>query len=116
MIRDHPLTGVGVGSFTSQLAEQAQAGEQIEPVHNLPLLASAELGILGFILMIGLFISIAQVIGKVQSPKAILMSATLVGLGITSLFDHNLWSLAPGRILLGLVLGLWAGQIGGNGE
>jgi hypothetical protein len=29
---------------------------------------------------------------------------------VISLFDHYLWTLAPGRLMLGLVIGLFAGQ------
>jgi O-antigen ligase len=111
MIRQYPLAGVGIGSFIIELSNKAVAGAPIEPVHNVFLLATAELGVVGLIVMIGLFISIALNIIKAKSPQAILASATLTGLGIISLFDHYLWTLAPGRLLLGLALGLWAGQI-----
>jgi hypothetical protein len=30
---------------------------------------------------------------------------------VISLFDHYLWTIAPGRVMLGLALGLWAGQV-----
>jgi hypothetical protein len=46
-----------------------------------------------------------------KSPHSILASAVLVGLGTISLFDHYLWTLAPGRIMVGVTVGLWAGQI-----
>ena len=86
-------------------------GAPIEPVHNVFLLITAEIGIVGLILIIGLFISITIKICKAHSPQAILASATLTGLGVISLFDHYLWTLAPGRMILGLALGLWAGQV-----
>ncbi len=111
MIRKHPITGVGIGSFVIQLSKTAIAEAQIEPVHNIFLLVTTELGIIGLLLMIGLFISIALSIYKSESPRAILASATLTGFGIISLFDHYLWTLAPGRMLLGLAIGLWAGQV-----
>jgi len=111
MIRQHPLTGVGIGSFIIELSNTAVTGAPIEPVHNIFLLVTTELGVVGLILMIGLFIFIALNIFKAKSPQAILASATLTGLGVISLFDHYLWTLAPGRIMLGLALGLWAGQV-----
>ena len=111
MMREHPLTGVGIGSFILELADYAIEGASIEPVHNIFLLAGSELGIVGLLLVICLFISIALIIVKTQKPKAILASATLAGLGVISLFDHYLWTLAPGRIMLGLALGLWIGQV-----
>jgi hypothetical protein len=47
---------------------------------------------------------------KTQYPNAILAGATLTGLGVISLFDHYLWTLAPGRLMLGLLIGLFVGQ------
>jgi len=111
MIRQHPFTGVGIGSFIIELSNTAVKGAPIEPVHNIVLLTTAELGIVGLILVMGLFISIALNIYKANSPKAVLASATLAGLGVISLFDHYLWTLAPGRMMLGLAFGLWAGQV-----
>jgi len=111
MIRQHPLTGVSVGSFILKLADFAPQDASIEPVHNIPLLIGAELGIPGLILVTGIFLSIAYLSAGAQSPESILASAMLAGLGIISLFDHYLWTLAPGRIILGLILGLWAGNI-----
>jgi O-antigen ligase len=111
MFQRYPLTGVGIGSFVLELSKTAVEGVLVEPVHNVFLLVTAELGIGGLILLIGLFISIALQIFKTKSPQAILASATLTGVGIISLFDHYLWTLAPGRIMLGLALGLWAGQV-----
>jgi len=39
-----------------------------------------------------------------------MIGALLAGLAVISLFDHYLWTLAPGRLMLGFVLGLWEGQ------
>lgn len=110
MIREHPLWGVGTGSFIIQLSETAIEGAIIEPVHNFPLLIGSELGIFGFLVLAGLFVAIVLKIVKGQSPQAILASGTLAGIGVISFFDHYLWSIAPGRIMLGLALGLWLGQ------
>ena len=111
MLRNQPLTGVGIGSFIIELSSYAVEGAIIEPVHNIFLLAGSELGIPGLVLVIGLFISIAWNIFKTKTPRAILASAAVAGLGVISLFDHYLWTLAPGRIMLGLALGLWMGQL-----
>jgi len=111
IFQQYPLTGVGIGSFVINLSTYAIEGASIEPVHNIFLLAGSELGIVGGLLMFGLCISIVLNILKAQTPKAILASATITGLGVISLFDHYLWTVAPGRIMLGLALGLWMGQI-----
>jgi O-antigen ligase len=110
MIRERPLMGAGIGSFIIQLAGRAGEGYVIEPVHNILLLVGAELGIPGLLLMTALAISFAYGLSTIQNPNAILAGATITGLGVIGLFDHYLWTLAPGRLMLGLVLGLWAGQ------
>jgi O-antigen ligase len=110
IIGEYPLTGVGIGSFIIELARRAGEGYVIEPAHNVLLLAGAELGIPGLLLVIALSISFVYRLFKTQNPKAVLAGATLAGLGIISLFDHYLWTLAPGRFMLGLVVGLFVGQ------
>ena len=111
MIQQHPLLGIGVGSFILNLAEQALPGYIIEPAHSLPLLVVSELGLGGAVILVGLAGVIARRIWQNHDPKVVLISAALVGLCVTSLFDHSLWTLAPGRIFLAMVLGLWAGQV-----
>ena len=110
MIRQVPLTGVGIGAFMIELAGRAGEGYVIEPAHNILLLAGAELGIPGLLLVIALSISFLYRLIQTKDPNAILAGATLAGLGIISLFDHYLWTLAPGRLILGLVVGLFLGQ------
>ena len=110
MSREYPLTGVGIGSFILELAGRAGEGYVVEPAHNILLLAGAELGIPGLLLVMAFFISFLFRLFKTQSPRAILVGATLMGLGVISLFDHYLWTLAPGRLMLGLVAGLFVGQ------
>jgi hypothetical protein len=110
LITEYPLTGVGIGAFIIELSRRAGVGYVIEPAHNISLLAGAELGIPGLLLVIVLFISFLYRLFKTQNPNAILAGAILTGLGVISLFDHYLWTLAPGRIMLGLVIGLFVGQ------
>jgi O-antigen ligase len=111
MIRMHPFLGLGIGSFILELTNTAVEGAPIEPVHNVFLLIVAELGVVGLILMIGLLVSVALAIIRSKSPRAILASAMVTGIAVISLFDHYFWTLAPGRLMLGLALGLWAGQV-----
>jgi O-antigen ligase len=110
MIREYPLTGVGIGAFIIELASRAGEGYVIEPVHNIFLLTGAELGIPGMLLMSALAVSFAYHLFKTQNQNAILVGATITGIGVIGLFDHYLWTLAPNRLMLGLILGLWAGQ------
>jgi O-antigen ligase len=111
IFQDQPLTGVGIGAFIVELASYAVEGAPIEPVHNVLLLAGSELGLFGALLLLVLFFSMAVTLVKSRSPRAILGGAVVAALGLIALFDHYLWSLAPGRIMLGLALGLWMGQV-----
>ena len=111
MIQANPISGVGIGSFVLQLAGSAIEGAPIEPVHNVFLLIGSELGILGMLITAFLIISMIVKGSKVRTSQATLASAALAGIGMIGLFDHYLWSIAPGRLMLGLALGLWAGQV-----
>lgn len=111
MIRLHPVMGGGIGSFVLELARRAPIGYVVEPVHNLPLLVANDLGIGGVIVLVGLCFVILQSVYRACRPETIILSAALLSLLATSLFDHSLWTLSPGRIFLGLMLGLWAGQM-----
>lgn len=111
VIQQRPVLGVGIGSFILNLQQHALPGYIIEPVHNLPLLVVSELGIVSAVILVGLVVPVTKHIWEAHQPKVVLISAALVGLAATSLFDHSLWTQAPGRILLAMVLGLWSGQV-----
>ena len=109
-IRERPLTGVGAGQGILELARRAANGYIIEPVHNVPLLVTSELGLPGGLLFLGLSVAVIYATIRARRPEQILFSALVVGLGVIAMFDHYLWTLAPGRVLLALVLGLFAAQ------
>jgi O-antigen ligase len=111
MIATHPFLGSGAGTFALDLARRAPLGYLVEPVHNLPLLVASDLGLPGLLILLGLTTAFFGTVRKVRRPEAIILSAAVLGLGVTSLFDHALWTLAPGRVLIGFMLGLWAGQV-----
>jgi O-antigen ligase len=110
LFQEFPLTGVGIGSFIIELGRRAGEGYVVEPAHNILLIAAAELGLPGLLIVISLLAMFAYRLFKTQTPNAILAGAALTGLGVVSLFDHYLWTLAPGRVMLGLLIGLFVGQ------
>ncbi len=114
--KERPLTGVGIGSFVIQLAEREGERNFVEPVHNIPLLILAELGIVGVILLLAICISMVWELRITKRVNLILIGALLAGMGSIALFDHYFWSLAPGRIMLGLTFGLWLGQVAKDDE
>lgn len=105
--KEHPLRGIGIGSFVIQIAEREGERNFVEPVHNIPLLILSELGVFGFILLLAIVLIVGRKLLQTDSPKTIIIGAIVAGLGTIAFFDHYLWTLAPGRILLGLVIGLW---------
>jgi hypothetical protein len=111
IIQKQPILGVGIGSYSLALSQHVAAFYDIEPVHNIPMLAWSELGPGGVIALTGLGIMVAFRTFKARRPLTIIFSAILAGLFVVSLFDHYLWTLAPGRLLAGTMLGLWAGQV-----
>jgi len=115
LIKEHPVLGGGAGSFVIQLAQRAGEFYLVEPVHNIPLLVMSELGIFGLILLIAIVIMIGKTFLQSNNPNVILVGALLGGLGVIGMLDHYFWTLAPGRLMLGLVLGLWEGQVARDG-
>ncbi len=114
VLRQHPLLGSGAGTFVVNLAQHAGVGYVIEPAHNLLLLISSELGIPGALILLGAFLTLLRSVWTARATRSlpsVLFGAALIGLSVTGLFDHSLWTLAPSRILLALILGLWAGQV-----
>ena len=90
---------------------------QWQPIHNIYLLIGSEIGILGLIVflvfMIGLLIDRFRFLIKNKNSEignllliVGLMFVSLLGFG---LFDHFLWTLQPGRLMLWLVLGIILG-------
>ncbi|MFN8413874.1 MAG: O-antigen ligase family protein [Anaerolineales bacterium] len=110
-IKEKPITGLGAGSFIIQLANRSGQFNFVEPVHNIPLLVFSELGLVGIILLLAIIIILARRTVTSTNPKIILSGTLLAGMGTIALFDHYLWSLAPGRMMFALVLGLWQGQV-----
>ncbi len=88
-----------------------------EPVHNLYLLIGAELGWLGllsFLLFLGMvaWSKRSRELWRAASPEWAIVMAMLVALLVAGLFDHYLWTIQPGRLMLWLVIGLCLSQLG----
>ncbi len=87
---------------------------QWQPIHNIYLLMASEIGALGllaFLLFVGkLLTSRANLVYSNQS----LVSALLCSLLALGLFDHFLWTIQPGRLMLWLTIGLVMGLTKAN--
>ncbi len=112
MVKQHPLTGVGYKNFVLAMdsyTDKVLAPHQYQPVHNIYLLIAAESGlvVLGlFFFIIGAVIFYAFFDG-LDILKITLMSLLVMFLFI-GFFDHYLWTIQQGRLMLFLTLGFLA--------
>lgn len=105
IIKKHPWVGVGLGNYTLAVhdeLESARPGTAYQPVHNVFLLALAELGILGLAALGFLEVFLLKWWRFFKKPEALAIMAALL---ILMFFDHFLWSLPFGLWLSGLALG-----------
>lgn len=123
-----PLLGVGAGNFSvvvARLDPNVKAGliNQAEltsqPVHNVPLLLTNELGLAGGALW--LWLALAPPIiawRRLRSGQLTLfawgVTAALLVLAVTDLVDFYSWGWQQGRLLRWLCLALWSSAIGGD--
>jgi O-antigen ligase len=117
LIRRRPLLGVGLGNFAVALyrlvPETIAAYPTYQPVHNVLLLAIAELGLLGGVLWLALLIAPWALLWQRRGNLHMTgwwagLSGAIMGLTIVSFFDAYVWSAHQGLLALMLVLGLWA--------
>lgn len=106
-IREYPIFGVGGGNFTAftqfRFPEKYRFIDDFQPVHAVPILVFAELGVVGFILFSLLF-----VFGFVRmwQEKNIFSGTILFALLPLLFLDHWLWSGHFGMIFFGFLLGM----------
>ena len=117
LIQMRPWLGVGLGGFSSalyQLTPEAVATySSFAPVHNVPILAMAELGLGGGLLWLCLIAApwLALWLCRRQvkmTPWWAGLCGAMVALTVASFFDHYVWTFQQGRVILWLVWGLWA--------
>ena len=108
-IRKNPIFGVGAGNFTAfSLRVFPEAGSFIgafQPVHVVPVLVFAELGIVGFALFA---FALAYGFARAWAERNLLVVVGLSALVPSLLLDHWLWTGHFGTALLGMILGLSA--------
>lgn len=117
MIRRHLILGVGLGSYPQAFAMETEPdrwGRNVAPVHDLPLLALAEMGPIGAIAMIMLTASpVVWLMGKTRGRQPAvrhLWFGPIIILVLVGLLEYYLWATQDGRVLLWAVLGLWVGE------
>lgn len=116
LVRERPIHGVGLGNFVegvSVLLPEQAADLPGMSVHNLFLLSTAELGMLGgplwLYLMAAPWLVYWRSRGKVAlTPWSVGLYGALAGLAVVSMLDYYLWSTLRGGAMLWLTWGLWA--------
>ncbi len=131
LIAERPL-GAGIGNQVLYGVESGAYQErgmtkvwQWEPIHNFYLLVASEVGVLGLFAFLGFLISLfLNPKSKTLNPKQIpstnvpnhkrifefRTSCVMLGaLLLLGFFDHFLWTLQPGRLLLWLIIGIVMG-------
>ena len=123
IIREALFLGVGAGNYPQELKQNLDPGSLggiYTPVHNVPLLILAELGILGGVAWALLMLApLIWIISRRKEPPADLRSLLWVGpllvLLFEGLWDFPPWSTQDGRVLMMAVLGLWVGRLDSEG-
>ena len=111
----NPLLGVGIGQFIPKFITQIRhrPTHYYQPVHNIYLLISSETGIVSlliFLFMCGLIIRGFYKKIKILSMGSLAIFSTLFSLLFIGLFDHFLWTLQQGSLMLWLLLGIVAAK------
>lgn len=101
LIRERPFTGVGVGNYTAALhtASPGQAGWYFQPVHMVPLLVLAELGVIGCVLLGSVFTFGVRYVRRHYPAVWWVVIVFNIPLVVIGLFDHYFWSLYIGVIM-----------------
>ena len=118
MIKDQPLTGVGLNNFIAQLPNFWQAPETVrflQPVHNIFLLVVAETGLVGLATFLWfLILTFKRLLAMPASRDSFGMGnwplvISLLVILLTGMTDHYWLTLQQTQLLLAVVLGLsWA--------
>ncbi|MDO8505480.1 MAG: O-antigen ligase family protein [bacterium] len=100
LVKTHPIIGVGIGNYTQTL-QQFRPGQPLylyQPVHNVPLLVWAELGLIGLALFIAALYLIAR--------QSVVNAFMLLCFFVLMTMDHYLWTLPFGILLFWSIIGM----------
>ncbi len=115
IIKNHPLFGIGLLNFLpgiSHIQKPLSPTLYLQPVHNIFLLVTAEIGIIGvgFFLWF-LFKTYKRLMRCLKNQKnlSLILLILLSVILILGMFDHYWLTLQQGQLLFALILGLsWA--------
>lgn len=106
-IRERPVLGVGSGNFTAftqgRFPEAGRFVGDFQPVHTVPILVFAELGVVGFVLFSLLFVSVFV---QVWGGRDMFAGAIVCALLPILFLDHWFWTSHFGALFFGFLLGV----------
>jgi O-antigen ligase len=120
LIENAPWTGVGAGNYAIAYFTRSPMGsayEFVQPEHNVPLLVTSELGLLGgaswvFLMLSPLFVILRRAyLGVKITPLTCLWTAMILAVLIISYFDFYFWGRQQGRMVLWALLGFWVNSL-----
>jgi O-antigen ligase len=117
MIKDHPLSGLGVGASVLHMKQYSHVELkpwEVQPIHNYYILTMAEIGVVGFLLLIGFFVYLAFRLAKKTAGtvdpaiymRRIFLGSVFLGVLVLMLFDHYFYTIQSTQLLLWAILGL----------
>ncbi len=103
---DRPLRGFGLESFAAaSRAEQARVRDTpVQYAHDLPLEAWVELGLLGVVLVLALYVAVTRAALRATRPTAALLAAPALAFLAANLLDWP-WHLAGCGVLWAIAVG-----------
>ncbi len=124
IIKDHPLFGTGIGESVLHMEQYSKTKLepwQKQPIHNYFLLAAAELGIPGALILLWIFLSSlkslipASPAGRLNlksnfTTYYLLLATVLLSFFILMQFDHYFYTLEQTQMLLWITLGVIAAE------
>lgn len=112
LVVSHPF-GVGIGNelfyaYHNGLFDKydLRLAGQWQPIHNLYLLMSSEIGIFG---LLAFLLFLFSLFSRNAGSEVHFTEIALIGLLLFGLFDHFLWDLEAGRLMLWVILGIMMG-------
>ena len=116
MVASQPVLGLGIGESVlhmEQYMHRALQPWEKQPVHNYFILAAAEMGLPGVMILIWLFwLHFQALLGQAKTETSIfpaaLLSAGLIAFFLLMQFDHYFYTLQQTQMLLWVMLGISA--------
>ena len=111
IIAEKPLLGVGLGQYSNNVLLKNKYSREIwniQPAHNIYFIIFAEIGFLGFsVLLFFIVFNLLEVfkIIREKNTNRVIFSFIFLALLIISLFDHWLWTTPLGILVFWLILG-----------